>query len=148
MKFIKNNKLLTIFLGIVLLFIIFIGAILSKFIINKETDEYGNRLEGIENVAVKDSSIKNMKKELEADDSINKLTYKLKGRLINIIIEVKDGTSLDSAKAFGNKTLEYFDDEEKAYYDIQVFLKNSNELNEEYPIIGYKHKTSASLVWN
>lgn len=148
MKFIKNNKLLVIFLGIVLIFIIFIIIIFSKFIINKNVDEYGNRLSGIENVAIKDSSIKKMKSEFEKDEKVEKISYKLKGRLINIIFEIKDGTKLEDAKALGNKVLEYFDDEEKNYYDIEVFLKNTNEKNEEYPVIGYKHKSSDALVWN
>lgn len=148
MKFIKNNKLLVIFLGIVLIFIIFIIIIFSKFIINKNVDEYGNRLSGIENVAIKDSSIKKMKSEFEKDEKVEKISYKLKGRLINIIFEIKDGTKLEDAKALGNKVLEYFDDEEKKYYDIEVFLKNTNEKNEEYPVIGYKHKSSDALVWN
>lgn len=148
MKFIKDHKLGVIFLGIVLLFIIFIIIVFSRFIINKDVDEYGTRLEGIDKVSIKKEVTTTIKKEYEENEKIEKFTYELQGRLINLILEVKDGTTLDEAKELGNKTLEYFDDEEKTYYDIQVFLKNTNEKNEEYPIIGYKHKTSEALVWN
>ena len=72
----------------------------------------------------------------------------MEGRLINITIKVSDDVGVDTAKEYANKSLEYFSDKEKEYYDIEIILSSVNNNSEVYPLFGYKHKTSTSIVWS
>ena len=152
MNWIKENKLLSILIGIVLLFVIIIVCIMLKLLSGNNTSEYGDRLDGIEKVQISKKTTDKLIKELKAEEKIKDVTYvrdgkKQQGRLISVILEIENAT-VDEAKELGNKVLTYFDDEEKAFYDIQVYLDNVDEKNKEFPIIGYKHKTSEALVWD
>ena len=152
MEWIKENKLLAILAGIVLFCVIAFTIFLATLLAGNNVSEYGDRLDGIENVQIPKKNIDKMIKELKGNEKVEDVIYqrdgkKQQGRLISVILEVKDVSS-DDAKNIGNKVLEYFDDEEKAFYDIQVYLDNVDEKNTEFPIIGYKHKTSQGIVWD
>ena len=145
-KFIKSHKTLLIIIGIVLL-ILFAGILAYlKLSPDSKKDLYGNRLDGIEEHPIEEKNINNMQSEMKEMEGIISVSYNLKGRLINIIIKIDPGVLKDTAIYYANKSLEYFPEEEKAYYDIQVFLLAEGE-SEIYPMIGYKHKTSNGLVW-
>ncbi len=147
MKFIKKHKI-----EVIAVLIIFIICILSYFaikpLLGNDSNKYGNRLDGIENVKISDEQINKMIKELEDKKDIKSVKYNLEGRLIYIIVEVSNETAVDVSKGYANKILEYFDDEQKSYYDIQVIVKSDSSESEVYPIIGSKHKTSTGFVWD
>ena len=147
MEFIKEHKLLFIFLLIVLIFLITLFVMLKPFMMNSSLSEYGNRLDGIENVKITDSQINKLEKRMEEIVIVNNCDYVLKGRLITIIIEYKEEATHDQEIEIGNDVLIYFDDEEKSYYDIQVLLKSEKKDMSGFPIIGYKHKTRTEIVW-
>ena len=67
--------------------------------------------------------------------------------LIYIEIINNDGVDVETAKEVALKTLDYFTDKQKNYYDIQIILTNENSDMDGYPKMGYKHKTSESIVW-
>jgi hypothetical protein len=71
----------------------------------------------------------------------------LQGRLIYIEFEVKENVTVDESKEIGAKALDYFDEDEKAYYDIQIIITNQKDDVEGYPLMGYKHKTRDEIVW-
>lgn len=146
MKFLKNNKKLTIAL-IVVLFLLFMFLIYKILFGGNGNGVYGNRLKEIDNVKISKNTEEKLIKELEAHDEVEKVSYKLKGRIINVILTVNDETSLDRGKEIANEVLNYFDDDEKEYYDFQVFLNSSNDSSETYPKIGYKNNTSEGFVW-
>ena len=146
MKFLKNNKKLTIVLTVVL-FLLFMFLIYKILFGGNGNGVYGNRLKGIDNVKISKNTEEKLIKELEAHDEVEKVSYKLKGRIINVILTVNDETSLDRGKEIANEVLNYFDDDEKEYYDFQVFLNSSNDSSETYPKIGYKNNTSEGFVW-
>lgn len=115
--------------------------------IDSKKDEYGNRLDGIESVKISDDTISKLESELGALEEIEKVKYRLQGRLIYISLKVKDGVSTDTAREISTRILDYFDEEEKAYYDIQIIVSSVNKESEGYPFMGYKHKTEESIVW-
>ena len=139
MKFIKKHKIEFIAL-LVMIIICVLGYFAVKPLLGNDSNKYGNRLDGIEEVKISDEQINKMISELEDKKDINSVKYDLQGRLIYIILEV--------SKGYANKILEYFDDSQKSYYDIQVIVKSDSEESEVYPIIGSKHKTSTSFVWD
>lgn len=147
MKFIKKHKIEFIAL-LVMIIICVLGYFAVKPLLGNDSNKYGNRLDGIEEVKISDEQINKMISELEDKKDINSVKYDLQGRLIYIILEVSNATAVDVSKGYANKILEYFDDSQKSYYDIQVIVKSDSEESEVYPIIGSKHKTSISFVWD
>ncbi len=148
MNFIKKNKLLTIFLILIIISIILVAILLMQLIGGNKKGEYGDRLNGIEKVEITSDTKNQLEKEIANEDLVTKVKYDLKGRLINIILNVKDEKEIDSIKEIGNKILSYFDEEQLSYYDIQILVNSDNEESEKYPIIGYKHKTRDTINWD
>lgn len=147
MNFVKKHKILLIVIGIIIIFLVMGLFFIKQFMVDYSKDLYGDRLKNIEKVEVKENAVKKLESELGSIEAISKVNYHLQGRLINIMIIIKAETTIDDAKSYANKVLDYFEEDEKKYYDIQIFLKNENEEIEGYPLIGYKHKTSETLVW-
>lgn len=144
MKFFKKNKkiVIGITIAVIVLLVVFLVKILIFPTIGK--DRYGNRLDGIEQVRINSDSMTKMEQELSTANNVENVSTDVKGRIINIMIEVKAGTKVEDAKKLADQTLKHFTGDQKEYYDIQVFLTSSDE---NYPYIGYKHKTSKSFKW-
>lgn len=146
MNFIKKNKILvTLLLIAVIMFSTILIIIFSN--LSSGNDEYGNRLDGIENYPIADDTVNNIKNEISSLDKVNSISYNLEGRLINFTIKVDDDLVVSEAKNYSEKIIEHFSENIKSYYDIQILIDSANDESENYPIIGYKHKTSDSLVW-
>ena len=143
-KFIKNHKGLII--GVIILILLVIGllAIKNFFFPSESGVLYGNRLDGRDKVIIKDKTKQEIKDALSEKASSVKI--RIAGRIIYIDVVVNDDTSKEDARVLGDKSLEFFSDQEKSYYDIQVLLKN-NANTEQFPIIGYKHHTKQGLSW-
>lgn len=146
MKFIKNNKIpVTLILIAVIMFSTILIIIFSN--LSSGNDEYGNRLDEIEKYPITDEVINNIKNEISSLEKVESINYNLEGRLINFVIKVEDDLIVSEAKNYSEKILENFSDDIKSYYDIQILIDSNIDESENYPIIGYKHKTSDSLVW-
>lgn len=147
MKFIKKHKIEFIALFTIIIICI-LGYFAVKPLLGNDSNKYGNRLDGIENVKITDEQVKKLTSEMEENKDVKSIKYDLQGRLIYIILEVSNETAVDVSKGYANKILNYFDDEQKTYYDMQVIIKSDSEESEVYPIIGAKHKTSTSFIWD
>lgn len=147
MNFIKSHKKLLILFIIILIAIMLILLLLKSFNIDYSKSEYGDRLNGIKSHEIKKETQKKLKEELESLNEVKKCEYRLQGRLINIKLTMTDGVNINDAKEISKKVLDYFSDDDKKFYDIQIFLKNENDKMEGYPKIGEKHKSIDSIVW-
>jgi len=155
MEFIKRHwfKLTLIILFLAML-IIGVFAVLKFLYPDSRKDEYGNRLIGIEDVVIEDKTVDEIKDKISANEFVTKVSYILKGKLINFTIEVVQNTDKNTAKTLVNNITEVFNTEIKEFYDIQVLIIEKQEKTEEeteknsnYPIFAYKHKTSKNFVW-
>ncbi len=146
MEIVKKHKFTFITLAVLLVIFIITFLILRLVMPDYGKGYYGNRLNGIDNYKISNDTINRVKSEVSGD-GIESVTYHLEGRIINITITVKPDLELDKAKESANKLLEIFTKDELEYYDLQVFLVSSSE-SENYPKIGYKHKTSDAIVWS
>ena len=155
MEFIKRHwfKLTLIILFLAML-IIGVFAVLKFLYPDSRKDEYGNRLIGIEDVVIEDKTVDEIKDKISANEFVTKVSYILKGKLINFTIEVVQNTDKNTAKTLVNNITEVFNTEIKEFYDIQVLIIEKQEKTEEeteknsnYPIFAYKHKTSEKFVW-
>lgn len=145
LKFIKKHKLLLLF--VILLIVATVFAI-KVFLIFTDTDEtaiYGERLNGADYVEL-NTSASTDKVKAKVGDLASGVTVRIQGRIVNIIINLKDEVTRDAAKDISNQLLGEFSDKEKAYYDFQIFLNKTNE-DAQFPIIGYKHHTKAEIKW-
>lgn len=147
MNFVKKNKKMCLISLILLIFIIVLFMILKLFGVDYSKSEYGDRLKGINNVKISSKTAKKIESEMESLSEVKECDYRLQGRLVYINLTFNSDVSVDSAREISNKVLDYFNEDEKTYYDIQFILTNENKDSEGYPEMGSKHKTSESIVW-
>ncbi len=144
MSFIKRNKGTIIAVVVFLVVLIFVVQIFNAFLSSDEKALYGNRLEGKDAVAISKQQKEDIITSLKEDTKDIKVREQ--GRILNITITAKDDASLENAKSLGTKVLEPLKNNQKEYYDIQVFIKKDIESN-NFPIIGYKHHTKDNYTW-
>lgn len=148
MKFIRKHKFTTFTIIMLLVIFILVFSLIRFLVPNYDGDGYGNRLKGIENYKIDEKNINELKSAINQNEGVVSVEYLLTGKLIDITLVVKDEVEKDTAKGYATQTLTYFTDKQKGYYDIQVLVKSENAESEKYPIIGYKHKTSETLIWS
>ena len=143
-KLIKNHKGLFVVtvLGLVLFVFIFIIVVIMM---TSGKDKYGDRLTGIEEVAIKSSDITEFEGTLSEKEEVSSASIRIQGKIIYVNLKFEDGVGLDKAKEVAVSSLELFDDEEKSYYDICYFLINEGENG--YSITGTKHSSLDSISW-
>lgn len=146
MKFIKKHKIklgLTLF---ILLFILFGYFVFTLIFPSDQGDYYGNRLIDINNYEVSKATYEELLNTLKEKEQVADVSTNRSGRIINIIIKVKENIKLEEAKFLTSDILLVFSKEQREYYDLQVFLTIEEE-TEGYPSIGYKHRTTEGFVW-
>lgn len=147
MSYIKKNKTMIILfsvIGITILLMLYIFYVLF-FHVDKSSI-YGNRLEGIKEHPLK-TEINVVKDNLLKTDKVEKVSYNLKGKIINIIITIKEEVTINLAKELETIILEAYTEDQKTFYDIQIYLINNNKEQFGYPSIGYKHHTNEKFIW-
>lgn len=147
MDFIRKNKFTILAIVIFLVLVILLVQVKNIFFPNEGSAIYGNRLEGIEKVEITKDKKNTIKDSLSSDGMTTEVSIRLSGKIINVNIVVNDEVSVDTAKGLSNKVLENLSDEEKKYYDIQIFIDKKSE-SEEFPIIGYKHHAKDNFSWS
>jgi len=147
LKELKENKYTTIvfclFLGLFLIAWIVYGMVMPK----TGTPVYGNRLEGIEKVELTESDTSKIVKNLKDEDIVTSASTHLSGKILNVIVEVKDKTSEKKAKGLKKQAIETLTKEQLAFYDVQLFLTNENKEAKGYPIIGYKSSSEKDFAF-
>lgn len=148
MDYVKKNKLQIIVIAFILLLVSIIGYLTLQLLRPLADDVfYGNRLDGISKVAIKNDTITALKTKIMTTEIVESFEYFLHGKIINILIVTKDEVEVTDAKELSTLVLESFSEGEKNYYDIQMFLSSKTE-TAGYPAIGYKHRTALTFVWS
>ena len=147
MKELKENKFTTIvfliFLGLFL-----IGALIFGLVMPKTGKPiYGNRLDGIEKVEVTKDQTNELVKNLKDKDYVTSASTHISGKIINALIETKEGTSINKDKTLKTIVLKAFEEDQKKFYDIQLFITNENKDAKGYPVIGYKNSSEKNFVF-
>ena len=99
-KKIRNNKVLLVLLGILLVCIIAIGILFYKFFYaGAGGTKYGNRLNGIENYPLS-SNLQDEIKSLYSDNSkVGTVKVNTEGRVIYVDIDFKESLKVNEAKS-------------------------------------------------
>lgn len=147
-KMARHNRYttITVCVFLVLLVILFLGY--KLLFPNTGTPVYGDRLDGIEDVQISKDELKDLASKVKENENVKKASASLSGKMVNVLITVKKGTSVDTAKGLTDIVIKYFDKDYTAYYDFQVFITNENEDEKGYPIIGYKNNDSKSFSYS
>lgn len=150
-SFFQKYRVFVILMLIVLVCVITMGiCLINYFYGSKESNPYGDRLEGIEDVEITSSRKSELEAKLEADEFISKDTsITVTGKIIYITIVFNDGITLVEAQGKAISILEEFSDEEKNFYDFHFTLKHeSSESSEGFIISGAKNVHGTNVVWN
>ena len=145
-KFIHTHKkgcLITGGIILALLIILFTIFFIAPALKN---NNYGDRLQGIENHKVSQSTINTIKQKLKNENGVTKVTYNIEGRILNFTVETDGSIDYESAKAYTKDITDNISSKNKKYYDIQIFL-TSKENKEGFPNAGYKSKSSEDFSW-
>ncbi len=144
-KKIKDNKVIII----IVIALIILSIILVKLLDNYSNESgaiYGSRLDGIEKVEITSKIKKDIIENIESTERVQKVSVNLQGKIINIEVILKDEIAREDAKPLADKVVEKLTDEQKKFYDIQIFLKKKTE-DPVFPIIGYRHHNKETFSW-
>lgn len=148
MYYLKRYKLQITLGTLLFLFVALFGYLMFSLMFpDTFTSLYGNRLVEIKQYKINDVEVTKMKADVLSTDKVNEVSYSLQGKIINIRVKVKDTVDKVNAKLLVEPILNNFTNDQKQYYDMQLFITSENKTMEGFPIIGYKHHTSVSFVW-
>ncbi len=145
-NFIKNNKVTVVAFIICVIFVVLVFVIKLTFFPNEASAIYGDRLDGIEDVEITNNKQKTIEKALGERDEVKNASCDIEGRILNVIITVNDDVELDAAKGLTSSITDNLEDDQKSFYDIQVFISKDND-DTRFPIIGYKHQNKDGFSW-
>ena len=146
MSFIRKNKFVIIAIGVFLILVILAFQVVNMFFPEEGKALYGNRLDGIEEVEITDSKKEQIENSLKEDAITKEASVSVAGKIIEVIVTVQDDTTKDAAKALTTRVLDSLEDDEKSFYDVQIFIKKDTEAS-DFPIIGYKHQNKDGFSW-
>lgn len=146
MKKIFKKKAKLIIALVILIVLVLALCIVYESIFANNNSKYGNRLDGIEQVNIKTKEKNEIKKNIESLDVSSSVKVSLTGKIVEVIVTVNDDVDLGKAKEVYNKVFEKLTDEQKKFFDIQIFL-NKKGKDESFPTIGYKHHDKDYMSW-
>ena len=150
-KFFKEHRIFTMLMAVVVVCMVLIITVLINVFggFGDDTNKYGNRLEGIDKVEITDKKESDFENNIANNDKIKSVDLRLQGKIVYITIQVEPGVMLEEAKSIAQKSLDEFNDEEKAFYDFQFMLKqNSTDNSDGFIISGSKNANGTKLSWN
>lgn len=145
-KWISNNKGFTIILLLALILIVILAVIFISLISGGSSSEYGNRLDGIEEVKIDDDVYQGVKDEVMATELAEDVSTRLQGKIVYTTIVLKGDTSVDKAKEIASNTIDNYSEEQLKYYDFSYFLKWNND-DGMTVITGNRHRNFETITW-
>ena len=122
MEFLKRNKVTIIFIVLFILLVFVAYRALKVLVPDEKTPVYGDRLDKIEEYKISDEQFKAIKEELEGNSFVESASTDLEGKILYVVINVKDDTKNTAVAGFPDVVLAHLNDEQKTYYDVQVLI--------------------------
>ena len=143
---IRKKVIIKVLIAIILLILsVWLALFLKEFFFSSDAKViYGTRLKGINKHKISKETISSVEDSIKKE--VSSVNVRVTGKLIYIVIKVKENTTLETAKALGAKAIEGFSADKKAFYDIQIMIDSESE-NSQYPIIGYKQRSRQNITW-
>ena len=149
-KIYTEHRVFAILMALVIVCFVLIGTVLMQcFYVGGNKDKYGDRLEGINKVKLSDSFIKDVESKLIAEEIVKKADIIVTGKIVYISMKFDAPTTLVEAQSIAQKSLEYFKEDERNYYDFMFTLReDATDSAEGFLISGAKNINGTGLVWN
>ena len=147
MRFVKEHKFTVFVIILFILVVVLLYFSYNLFFTNGGKPEYGNRLDGIEEVEITKADQEKMESEIKKDKGVTNVSFDISGRTLNIVITVGNDVSVDDAKKIGNNSYASLNEKQIRFYAIQVFIKKEDSAKNNFPIIGYKQKEEKDVSW-
>ncbi len=145
-----EHRVFAILMSLVIVCFVLIGTVLVQcFYVGGNKDKYGGRLAGIDKVKLSKPFIKDVESKLLSEEIVRKAEVFVTGKIVYINMNFEAPTTLVEAESIAQKSLDYFKDEEKAFYDFLFTLREpSTDVAEGFLISGAKNSNGSGLVWN
>ena len=142
-----EHRVFAILMALVIVCFVLIGTILVQcFYVGGNTDKYGDRLAGIEKVKI---DVKEVESKIVGEEIVKKCKLSITGRIVYASIYFEAPTTLVEAQTIAQKSLDYYDEEQKKFYDFHFTLKEeATEDNAGFIISGARNRNGSGLVWN
>lgn len=131
-----------LFVVLIICFIAIVTVALT-FFYSKNTDKYGERLDGIENYPITQEMKDNFKTKLLENENVISVDYNVKGRIIYIHIDFTEKIKLNDAKTIVEKNIDIFGEDTIGYYDFNFIIKSEN-----FTLYGAKNVAADAVNWN
>ena len=143
-KCVKKHKKQVI-LGVICLIVLLILLMVKLFVLPSfNGNKYGDRLKDEKKYKISNETISKIKDKAKDTDGVTSIDYHKEGRILNFTIIVGNDFGVNQAKDFVNGFIGEIGEKNLKYYDVQIFI-DSEEKNDQYPIIGYKNKNSDAI---
>lgn len=145
-EWISRNKALTMIFVLALILFVIITIIIVDMLVGGSSSKYGNRLDGIEKVTIKEDTYKKVKEELTGSNLVESADIRLQGKIVYTTIVLKGETSINSAKDLAALSLKNYSEDELKFYDFSFFLKWKGE-EKDTVVTGNKHHNADTISW-
>lgn len=147
MNYIKKNKKKVFIIAIIAILVILLILGILFLMPNATKSTWGNRLDGIKEHKIDDTSIETIKSSITGTGKASKVEYRLSGRTMNFIITVASDVNRDEAIKLTSYITDNIEPDDQSYYDIQVMFETDGN-SSEYPFMGYKHKSATEFSYS
>ena len=146
-KELRENKY-TVIVFCIFLILFLLGWLLFGLVMPKRgVPVYGNRLDGIEKVKITEKQSNKIISDIKAKGYVKEASTNTNGKIVNVVVEIKKGTDIKTAKELGKVVLGSLSDDQKKFFDVQLFLKNEDKNAKGYPAIGYKNSSANDFAY-
>lgn len=150
-RFYKENRVFVILMIIALICIFAIGGMALNYVIKSSTkDNYGNRLEGINDIPITEDMLKTIEENIKTNTKVKTVTINVHGKIVNFLVDFDKSTTVREAQAVAVKTLENFEEDYKNFYDLQFIYTRSESNSEDttFPMFGYIKAENTTIKWS
>ncbi len=144
-----KNKVLIVLGAILVACLVAIIIVTFSFFLGGNKDVYGDRLEGIDKYPITETMKNEYIASLKENKSVTEVSMNTKGKIIYIIIDFVQDTSLEEAKGLAATSIVNLSEDILSFYDINFTLKcEKSENSDGFTILGAKNVAGSGLVWN
>ena len=145
MKFFRKNKYTIIAIFVLIIFVLVLAKFKNIFVPDDGKAVYGGRLTELKDKEIKAVDLNKITDKIKENEQVLEASSKIHGKIINLLIEVKDDLSVASAKEIASNTIGMFENGELSIYSLQVYVSKQDSKLNNFPIIGYKGVSSTTL---
>lgn len=143
---ILKHKGVSILTFLVILLVLIVFLIFFSMFFGGSSSKYGHRLDGIKEVTIESSKLKDISSAIEEDEKVKEANIRIQGKIVYSNLKFNEGTTIEDAKKIAEKELESFSEKELEFYDFSFFLSEDKE-EDGFVITGNKHPKKDSIGW-